>query len=392
MFQHETDSSPSREDSTKSALQADTCSGFATNSMQHASVNRLEFDCVTETHGDSLCENAGLLLQASVMTRKTPFTSALRRTLLIALLIVAGCTEKQQPETQQASTHRLQIVVTSQPLLEMTTTIVGSLADVRLIVPKEVSSRDWKPTTTEAEVLQHADLILINGAGYEPWKDRVSLPGSRLRDTAAGYYDQFIRIPDAVTHQHGPDGPHSHPGTVWATWLDPALCSAQLHAVSLQCCRLLPDHKQSIESAETRLAAEFNSLDQQIKSLQKRFEAQPGPSELTVLCDVPHYQYLARRLNWKLLYLHWSEDVTLSEVERASLVESLRPVKDGPKFFLMDSRRSATEENVVRDLGGTVIRIDVCEFASPNGEPMSVRLKQNLERIQKAIENSVPTP
>ncbi len=310
-----------------------------------------------------------------------------RLALLILLIVIAGCNRSTQPKPNPAAadSKRPEIIVTSDPLMDMTMAIVRDAADVRQIVPVNTTSRDWKPTSAEAGLMQQANLILISGAGYEPWKDRVSLPGSRVRDTAAGYYDQFIRIPDAVSHQHGPDGQHSHPGTVWATWLDPELCIAQLHQVSIQCSRLLPDRKQSIETAEVRLAAQLNSLNSEITAIRERVPEKSGNAELTVFSDAPHYQYLARRLGWKLHYLHWSDSESLSDDDRQALLEAFKMNGDDRKIFLMNSRRSSAAEDFVRESGGIVIRIDLCEFASPDGNTLAARLKQNLQHIRDAF-------
>ena len=325
-------------------------------------------------------------LRKAIVSERPP-AMRYRLELLILLIVIAGCSRSSEPEPNPAAadSKRPEIIVTSEPLLDMTMATVRDAADVRRIVPASTTSRDWKPTSEEAGLMQQANLILISGAGYEPWKDRVSLPGSRIRDTAAGYYDQFIRIPDAVSHQHGPDGPHSHPGTVWATWLAPELCVAQLHQVSIQCGRLLPDQKQTIETAEARLAAEFNSLNSEIASIQERVSEKTGNADLTVFSDAPHYQYLARRLGWKLHYLHWSDSETLSDKDRESLLEAFKLNGDERKIFLMNSRRSSSAEAYVRESGGTVIRIDLCEFASPDGTPLVARLKQNLQHIRDAF-------
>ncbi len=306
---------------------------------------------------------------------------------LILLSIVIGCSPADQPPLQTIKSHKgiPRIIVTSQPLLHMASKIVGDAADVVLIVPDDVLSRNWSPTADDAGTMQEARLILISGAGYEPWKDRVSLPGSRTRDTAAGYYDQLIRIPDAVTHQHGPDGEHSHPGTVWATWLDPDLCAAQLHQVSLSCGRLMPEQKPAIEAAEAGLAAELHSLNVIINSL-KAADADAGR---VVFSDAPHYHYLTRRLGWTLSYLHWNGVDTLSDVNRAELLDAFRTdtntTPNQRRIFLMDSRRSAATAAFVRESGGIVVRIDLCETSSNESASMSARLKQNLERIRDAI-------
>jgi ABC-type Zn uptake system ZnuABC Zn-binding protein ZnuA len=278
--------------------------------------------------------------------------------------------------------------VTSQPLLQMTQALVGDAADVALVVPGETSSSNWSPTADDAKIMQQARLILISGAGYEPWKDRISLPGSRTRDTAAGYYDQLIRIPDAVKHQHGPDGPHSHPGTVWATWLDPELCIAQLHQVSVNCRRLLPEQQKSIEAAEAKLSAELNSLNAMIDSIK----AAAHDKALVVFSDAPHYHYFTRRLGWTLSYLHWDLADTLTDANRSELLNVFDANTSDPlarnnrRIFLLDSRHSADAEDFVRKSGGTVIRIDLCETNSPESPSLPNRLKQNLQRIRDTIE------
>ena len=117
------------------------------------------------------------------------------------MFVVAGCESPTSPKAVlPKSAAADQILVSSQPLLEMAQAVAAETFPVAKIVSDSVSSRYWKPTREEARTLQKARLILINGAGYEPWTARLSLPDSRLIDTAAGYYDQLVRIPDAVTY------------------------------------------------------------------------------------------------------------------------------------------------------------------------------------------------
>lgn len=333
-----------------------------------------------------------LMLRSPTWLRSGFQLSGLRSQLSILILpgILIGCTHAKQPPSQTEKTNKglPRIVVTSRPLLQMTQAIVGDAAEVVLVVPDETTSPDWSPTADDAGIMQQARLILISGAGYEPWKDRVSLPGSRMRDTAAGYYDQLIRIPDAVKHQHGPDGPHSHPGTVWATWLDPELCTAQLHQVSLNGGRLVPERKQSIETAEASLSAELNSLNVIIDAIK----AGVSDEALVVFSDAPHYQYLTRRLGWTLNYLHWDLADTISDANRQELLDSFSAntsdtlTQNKRRIFLLDSRHSAETEDFVRKSGGTVVRIDLCETASPESTSFPNRLKHNLERIRDAID------
>jgi zinc transport system substrate-binding protein len=302
------------------------------------------------------------------------------------LLLIIGCDQpiQSEPQVNDASSGKPSIVVTSWPLLQMTQMIVGDAAHVNLIVPANTVSRNWSPTGDDVRTMQRAQLILLSGAGYEPWKHRVSLPGSRLRDTAAGYYDQFIRIPDAVSHQHGPEGPHHHPGTVWATWLDPELCAAQLHLAAVNCEKLMPQQAVAIRAAESKMSAEIGMLNSMIASVQ----ATNGGKNLVVFSDAPHYQYLIHRLGWTLQYLHWDEDESLSEAEKTEFIEAIKSDDgDSVRIFLMDSRRPIEAEGFVRAAGGIVVRIDLCE--TPDPEPLSLpsRLKSNLILLQAELAN-----
>ena len=61
-------------------------------------------------------------------------------------------------------------------------------------------------------------------------------------------------------------------------------------------------------------------------------------------------------------------------------------------IFLMDSRRSPETEALVRESGGIVVRIDLCESASPNSVSLPDRLKLNLLRLRDGIAEQFDSP
>ena len=298
---------------------------------------------------------------------------------------LAGCQRTGTPEStpDPVSARPLHIVVTSQVLLEMTKSVCGNNSEVVKVIPDGISSRHWEPSGVDARALQQAKLILISGAGYEPWKDRVSLPGSRVKDTAAGYYEQFIRIPDAVSHQHGPAGKHDHPGTVWATWLDPDLAIAQLQHVTNQCQRLTPDQKSRMEAAATKLRAQLDALNPLIAELKRL----PMPEGFQVYSDGPFYQYLTTRLGWPLVYMHWDDSAEeLSNENQLELTDILAMSPASPRrIFLLSTQRATSVEGFVANIGLTVVRIDLCEHPIKPATPFTDRLRENLQRLKGAL-------
>ena len=310
--------------------------------------------------------------------------------ILAACLLICGCSEvKDSSSTDRLSNSTADkkpvVVVTSQPLFEVADLLAGDHIEVHKITPDNIASRNWKPQKEDVTRLQNADLILISGAGYEPWKDRVSLPGSRLKDTAAGYYSRFIRIPDAVTHQHGPEGKHAHPGTVWATWLDPELAESQCTRIADLFAELRPGASNEISAAATKIKTQLAKT----QTLAAEISAQSSAQRINVVGDSPHYHYLTSKLGWEFQYVHWDESRELTSVvkdELTALADKLP--KDQPRFFLLNSLHSESTASFATAVGFKVIRIDLCEYPWSETSPNSFfeRLHSNFLRLQSALE------
>ena len=59
------------------------------------------------------------------------------------------------------------------PLYEFTKEIGGEKVDVSLLVPQGVEPHDWEPTIKDIQKIHQADLIIINGNGFENWVDKI---------------------------------------------------------------------------------------------------------------------------------------------------------------------------------------------------------------------------
>jgi zinc transport system substrate-binding protein len=298
---------------------------------------------------------------------------------LFALLLVsvAGC-DSQSSAPAPVARERVSIAVTSYPLFVMADEIAGDFADTTLVVSGDLTSPDWKPTREAIRTMQNATRILISGGDYEPWLQRVTLPRSRLVDTARGYYDQFVRIPDAVIHQHGPDGSHSHPGVVWSTWLDPQLAMSQLDQTRDVLLEVLPDAESPIRRAADSLTQEFVYLDERLGELAGK----SVDSGVTVLGDAPVYQYLTARLGWELNYVHLPAHGPLSEEDLSSLRTAIEEHQPSIVFV----RSTLADELAELQAGSEIplVLIDLCETVD-TGQTLVQRLSGNLAGISQVF-------
>lgn len=295
----------------------------------------------------------------------------------LLLCLFCGCDTESGPATDSPS-EPVTIAVTSYPLLAMAEEMAGSAADVELIVDGESSSPDWKPTPDAIRKMQQATRILISGGDYEPWLQRVTVPRSRLVDTAEGYYSEFIRIPDAVIHQHGPDGSHSHPGVVWATWLDPRLAVSQLERTRDVLVKVLPDSSAEIRQAADGLSAELGRVELRLEEIA----TSTADQKITVLGDAPVYQYLVQRLGWDLHYVHLPGQGPLTEHDRQSMADAIQEHQPQVVFV----RTTLSDELALLKGDGDIsfVPIDLCEFVNAD-RSLAERLMGNLDRIEALL-------
>ena len=126
----------------------------------------------------------------------------------------------------------LTIYAVNYPLKYFAERIAGEHAKVVFPAPADEDPAFWTPDPDTIGAFQKADLILLNGAGYEKWIERASLPASKLVDTSVAMESSYVPLDEGVVHTHGPEGEHSHKGWAFTTWLDPMIAIGQAQAVT----------------------------------------------------------------------------------------------------------------------------------------------------------------
>jgi zinc transport system substrate-binding protein len=209
--------------------------------------------------------------------------------------------------------ERLVVYTVNYPLQYFAQRIAGDHAQVVLPVPPDVDPAFWQPDAETIGHFQRADIILLNGAGYAKWVNRVSLPRRKLVDTSAGFRDRYIETQGGGTHSHGREGDHSHAGVAFTTWLDLGQAVQQARAVHDALSRHMPDQANTF-------TANFHALERDLQNLDARLEAITARNpEQPLFASHPVYQYLARRYSLNLESMMWEPDAMPPESEWQTL-------------------------------------------------------------------------
>ena len=291
-----------------------------------------------------------------------------RLALSVFLLTARGV----QPARADLGTAPLRIVVSNYPLAYFAERIGGSRVQVTLPVPAGADPAFWKPDAKAVGLMQKADLIALNGAGFEKWLVHVSLPKLKQVDTAEGFHDRYIHIDNAVTHSHGPGGTHSHGGTAFTTWLDFEQAARQAETLAQAMMRKRPEFTASFSENLAALNADLKALDSDARRILG------GRTDEPLLASHPVYQYLARRYGLKLESIHWEPD----EMPAAAEWEALAKLLAGhpAKTMLWEAEPSAAIAARLKTLGVAAVAFEPAANRPESGDFLGV-MKQNLERF-----------
>jgi len=268
------------------------------------------------------------------------------------------------------------VYVVNYPLQYFAGRIAGDLVDVVFPVPPGEDPAFWRPDAEAVSGYQQADLILLNGAGYAKWINRVSLPRSKTVDTSRAFRDRFIATEGGASHSHGREGEHAHAGTAFTTWLDFNQAAAQANAVRDALSRLLPRHATTFDNNFAALEQDLADLDARMK------EAGEGGRTAPLFASHPVYQYLARRYSLNLKEVLWEPDVMPPESEW-QMLKSLLDTHPA-KWIIWEGEPSADAVNRLRHLGIQSTVFDPCGNRPETGDFLSV-MENNVQNIKPLL-------
>jgi len=218
---------------------------------------------------------------------------------------VAACSEQHDQARDVGADNNTAVVVASNyPLYFFATRISDGVDETPEIILPEFGGdpAEWIPSIAQIQLLQSADLVLLNGAGAEPWLDWITLRNRRLIDTSSELSERLIPLDDTVAHQHGPEGEHSHRGRAFTIWLDPQFAIAQAHVVTEALVLLTPSHTRRYRDNMAVLEQDLAELDRRLADVFENLHGQP------VLFSHPVYQYLQHRYAINGASVHWEPD------------------------------------------------------------------------------------
>ncbi|HYF34514.1 MAG TPA: metal ABC transporter substrate-binding protein [Prosthecobacter sp.] len=297
---------------------------------------------------------------------------------LLPLLILAACKPSASGPAPAAAAKdgMVSVAVANYPLQYFAERIGGDAVTVKFPAPGDEDPAFWQPDDAAIAQYQAADVILMNGATYSKWAEKVTLPAMKVVDTSKGFAKAFIEIPASTTHSHGPGGEHSHSGTAFTTWIDFQQAIQQAEAVANALKAAKPDSAGAVDANFQALKADLEGLDARLVAVGKRIAGAP------LMASHPVYHYFARRYGLNLKSVLWEPETVPDD----KAMEELKSILTNHSAKHMICEGEPAKESVTKldALGIKSVVFDPCGNVPESGDFLTV-MKANVEGLEKAF-------
>ena len=267
-------------------------------------------------------------------------------------------------------TEQLVIVVTTNILGDVVTEAVGDQAQVEVIMPLGSDPHDFAPSARQAESMENADLLVVNGAGFEEGMLDIISNVSDSGTPIFSFADQIDLLTFDGTHDHaesddhGSDGEHAGEGTDPHLWTDPTRIATAVESLGAVVADLDGVDPDRVSSSFADYLAELSDLD---ASMQDTLSEVPQDQRVLVT-NHEVFGYFADRFDFQVVgaiipSLTTNAEPSASDVEElASLIEA-----DGIGAVFAETTQSSTLADALADeVGGTVEVVEL--FSESLGE------------------------
>ena len=308
--------------------------------------------------------------------------------IAIAIVIPLASFAVTQPsfnsEISITENSKLQIITSATFLNEFSQNVGKEMIDVTLLVPMGADPHDWEPTIRDRERLQKADVIIVNGIGYEHWLGSFDSNDNQgiLVDTSNGIstldsekHDDHAKEDDHDGHEE--EDKNNHEDLDPHIWLNPVYAQLQVKNIANALSNSDPTNKNYYQSNAAIYNKELDLLDSKIRT-----ELSGCKTDFITFHNA--FSYFSEEYGLTQHTIISSND-SHGEVTPQTLenIISLARELNIKVIFAEESTSTKTSQVIADEIGGKVLVLSPLEIVSD--ETYVEKMTQNLQSLKDAL-------
>jgi zinc transport system substrate-binding protein len=299
---------------------------------------------------------------------------------IIGSITSYSMTQQSTDQTISDNQDKITVFTTFYAMNEFTKNVVGDKATVENLIPFNVEPHDYEITPKKLQSLYERDIIVYNGANFEPFVTDVIDSGSfgnlMFVDTT-----ENIKLLDASHDEH-----ESHEELRYDphVWLDPILAKQQVQAIANAMSKKDPDNTQYYLDNAQSYSKKLDVLDAKIRqelSSCKKDTFVPFHNAFT---------YFAERYGLHAEPLSGISPET--EATAKEIVDFIKFAKDNDikYFFTEEMVNTKLSEQLAREVGGGILVFSPLEGLTSEDQKRNAtyidKMDDNLQVLKIALE------
>lgn len=269
------------------------------------------------------------------------------------------------PQPISSGSTNLRIFASFYPIYDFVEKIGKDKVDVSTIVPNGVEPHDFEPTPKQIVELQNADLIFINGAGFEDWINDIE-------------NSNIVDLTRNITIENINSNPNPH------LWLDPTLVESMADKIYNILVSLDPDNLAYYQNNLKQFDDNLELLNSNIKNNLTNCAL----SDFIAFHDA--FGYFAKRYG---LTQHVIGGISPEmDVNPQKLSESIKLAEQLgiTTIFSEDNIEPRLSNTIASEIGGKVLILSPIEMITQEehdlGEDYFSKMYDNLNNLKIALE------
>jgi len=264
------------------------------------------------------------------------------------------------PAESLHQSEKIVVITSFNPLYEFTKQIGKEKVDVSVLVPFGIEPHDWEPTISDLQKIQNADLIIINGVGFENWIDNVGLINSDIVivDTSNGI--SIIQ-----------NDPH--------IWLNPVFAQTQVENIAESIIKIDSTNEKFYRENTDNYISKLDLLDKQIKQ-----ELTECKKDFIAFHDAFSYFSIQYGLNQHTII---SSNQLHEEPSSRTLESIINLAKDYDikTIFAEEAADTRTSQVIANEIDGQVMVLSPLEIT--DSDNYISKMEINLANLKEALCN-----
>lgn len=275
--------------------------------------------------------------------------------------------------------QRITVLASFHPLYEFTKEIGKEKIQVSTIIPSGIEPHDWEPTIQDLQKMQQADMIIINGAGFEKWLEDfvTSNPNAVIVDTSNGI--ELIESSNIRENEKQLDEEHDTEFNKDPhIWLDPVLAKKQVENIASALVKLDPKNAEYYNKNADAYNAKLNMFDNKIRT------------DIS-MCDKKDFiafhnafAYFAKEYDLNqhaIIGVNPQAEPTAATLQK--IIENAKSL-DLNIIFTEEAVNPRISEVLANEIGGKVLVLSPIEIPDENKDYVS-RMEQNLANLKEEL-------